>query len=71
MKGLNMGIITQLKNYRVNWIDVALIKITVFAGTLFIAKLWNPILSLEWYWYLTIWIFAAIEPFNSFLKGVD
>ena len=44
-----MNIISGFKNYKADWIDIALTKIAVFAGALFIAKLWNPILDLEWY----------------------
>ena len=61
-----MNIISGFKNYKADWIDVALTKIAVFAGALFIAKLWNPILDLEWYWYLIIWIVAAIKPMITF-----
>lgn len=31
--------------------DIALLKTAVIAVSLLIAKLWSPILSLEWYWY--------------------
>ncbi len=42
--------------------DVQLIKIASAAFILMIAKLWQPILSLEWHWYLIIFILAAIKP---------
>ena len=63
-----MNIISGFKNYKADWIDVALITIAVFAGALFIAKLWNPILDLEWYWYLIVWIVAAIKPMITFFN---
>jgi len=63
-----MNIISGFKNYKADWIDVALTKIAVFAGALFIAKLWNPILDLEWYWYLIVWIVAAIKPMITFFN---
>ena len=63
-----MNIISAFKNYKADWLDVALTKIAVFAGALFIAKLWNPILDLEWYWYLIVWIAAAIKPMITFFN---
>lgn len=51
-----------------DWTDVALLKLAVFAATLLVAKLWNPILSLELYWYLVFWIIAAIKPVYAFLS---
>jgi len=63
-----MNIISGFKNYKADWLDVALTKIAVFAGALFIAKLWNPILDLEWYWYLIVWIAAAIKPMITFFN---
>jgi len=57
-----------LQSFKVDWIDIALTKVAVFAGALFIAKLWNSILNLEWYWYLLICILAAIKPLYSVYK---
>lgn len=56
----------RLSNYKAGILDIALTKIAVFAGALFIAKIWGPILSLEWYWYVIVWIVAAIKPLKSF-----
>jgi hypothetical protein len=42
--------------------DMQLIKISVIAFTLMVAKLWSPILTLRWYWYGLIFIIAAIKP---------
>lgn len=58
----------KLVNYKAGIIDMGLTKLAVFAGALFIAKLWDPILSLEWYWYLIIWVVAAIKPLATVLK---
>lgn len=44
------------------WIDMGLVKLSVFAFALMVAKLWEPILSLEWYWYGIIFVLAAIPP---------
>ena len=65
-----MSTIEKLSDFRADWIDVTLIKIAVFAATLLFAKLWQPVLSLEWYWYLIIWVAAAIRPFNTFYKWI-
>jgi hypothetical protein len=63
-----MGIISKLNSFKVDWIDVVLIKIGVFVATLLLIKLWNPILSFEWYWYLIIWVIVAIRPLNTYYK---
>jgi hypothetical protein len=42
--------------------DMALVKLSVAAFILMVAKLWAPILSLEWYWYLVIFVLAMIKP---------
>jgi hypothetical protein len=44
------------------WIDMGLVKLSVFAFALMVAKLWEPILSLEWYWYGIIFVLAAVPP---------
>ena len=61
-----MNIIKKITSYRTNWLDVGLIKIALFFAALFSAKLWKPILSLDWYWYLLVWIIAAIKPLATF-----
>ena len=37
---------------------------------LMIAKLWEPILYLDWYWYLVIAILALIKPIMTFFRQV-
>lgn len=44
------------------WYDISLVKLSTAAFILMIARLWTPILSLEWYWYLLIAVLAAIKP---------
>jgi hypothetical protein len=51
---------SKVKN--LDWIDVQMIKLSAFSFALLLAKLWEPILSLEWYWYGTILVLAAIKP---------
>jgi len=45
-----------------DWIDIGLLKISVAAAVLLIAKLWPPIMGLDWYWYAIILVIAAIKP---------
>ena len=53
---------------RVKNLDVChlqFVKLAVAAFTLMVAKLWPPLLSLDWYWYLLIAIVAASFPFKK------
>ena len=51
-------------------IDIRLVRLAGFALGLMIAKLWEPILYLDWYWYLVITLFALIKPVMTFWKQV-
>ena len=51
-------------------IDLRLIGLMGFAFGLMIAKLWEPILYLDWYWYLIIALLASIKPLTTFFKQV-
>lgn len=51
-----------------HWYDLGFIKISVLACSLLIAKLWPPILSLDWYYYLLIAICAAMRPMFMMLQ---
>jgi len=64
-----VNIINAFNNYKADWIDVALTKIAVFTGALFIAKVWDGILSLDWYWYVIIWLLAAFKPMMNFFRA--
>ena len=57
---------SKIKNMKT--IDIQLVKLTTAAFILMIAKLWQPILSLEWYWYLIIAVLAGIKPISVMLK---
>jgi hypothetical protein len=48
--------------------DFGLIKIGIIAFALMIAKLWPPLLSLEWYWYAIIFVLVIIQPVAKMLK---
>ena len=53
---------------KMNTIDVGLIKLAVAGFTLMLAKLWSPLLSLEWYWYGIIFLLAGITVMYKTLK---
>jgi len=63
-----MDLIHKISDFKADWLDVGLTKIAVLGATLMVAKLWEPLLSLEWYWYLIIWVVAAIRPFVTVYK---
>lgn len=65
-----MNIIKKIQNFKADWLDVTLIKIAIIAAALLLAKLWSPILSLDWYWYFLVWILTAIKPFSTFYKWI-
>jgi hypothetical protein len=57
------------KAKNLGWLGVKSAKWSAFFLALMIAKLWNGILGLEWYWYMIIAIvFGAIACFKAFKK---
>ena len=67
-KGTKMNFFNNLMKYKADVFDIAFTKIAVFAGALFIAKVWDTVLGLDWYWYLLIFIIASIKPMVNFFK---
>jgi hypothetical protein len=65
-----MSILGKLRSFKADWIDVGFLKIAVFAAALLFAKLWKPILSLDWYWYLIILVAALIRPVITSYKWI-
>lgn len=53
---------------KINCCDIGLIKLSIAAFVLMLAKLWAPLLSLEWYWYGIIFVLAVIKPLAKILK---
>jgi hypothetical protein len=51
-----------------NWLDMGLIKLSVAAFALMLAKLWSPLLALQWYWYLIFFVILAIRPIVKMCK---
>lgn len=56
------GTLADSKIRKLNWVDIQFIKLSVAGCILMIAKLWEPLLSLDWYWYAIIFVLAAIKP---------
>jgi len=56
------------KVQRFRWYDISLIKLSTAALVLMIAKLWPPLLSLEWNFYLAIGLFAAVPVVYKMIK---
>ncbi len=44
------------KMERLNGWDMAMVKLAVAGFVLLVAKFWSNILSLDWYWYLLLFI---------------
>lgn len=59
---MGIGSWMDLKIKSLKWIDLKFIKLATAAAVLMIAKLWAPLLSLDWYWYGLIFVLAAIKP---------
>lgn len=58
---------TKIKKYE--WQDIALIKLSVMGFTLMLARIWAPILSLEWHWYAAIFLIALVIPAYKMFKA--
>ena len=52
------------------YIDIRLMGLGGLAFGLMIAKLWEPVLYLDWYWYLVIAILALIKPTTTFFRQI-
>ncbi|MDH5364392.1 MAG: hypothetical protein OEZ07_00110 [Dehalococcoidia bacterium] len=59
---MTLGTLADSKIKKLNWVDIQFIKMSVAGCILMIAKLWEPLLSLDWYWYAIIFVLAAIKP---------
>jgi len=58
----------ELKIKKYDLIDIKLIQLGSAAFVLMIAKIWKPLLSLDWYWYGAIFVLAMIKPMYKILK---
>jgi hypothetical protein len=57
-----------LKIKKCDLVDMKLIQLSSAALVLMIAKIWKPLLSLDWYWYGVIFVLAMIKPIYKMLK---
>ncbi|MAG07845.1 hypothetical protein CMO89_00050 [Candidatus Woesearchaeota archaeon] len=54
---------------KLNWTDIGFVKLSVAGFILMLAKLWTPLLSLEWYWYGLIGALAGAKVcWKAFVK---
>jgi len=65
---MSFGAWANSKVKNLSWVDVKLTQISAVGIALMIAKLWQPLLSLDWYWYAVIFVLAAIKPAYNALK---
>jgi len=54
---------------KMNWLDYALTKLSVFLFTLLLIRVWGNfrafILGIEWYWFLILALVAAAPIFKK------
>ena len=67
---MKKSLIIRMWGFMFPHIDIRLVRLSGFALGLMIAKLWEPILYLDWYWYLVITLLALIKPVMTFWKQV-
>ena len=67
---MKKSLIVRMLGFMFPLIDIRLVRLAGFALGLMIAKLWEPILYLDWYWYLVITLLALIKPVMTFWKQV-
>ena len=55
---------------RFSLVDLRLNGLVGFAFALAVAKLWQPVLALDWQWYALIAVVAGIKPAVTFFRSV-
>jgi len=53
---------------KMDWLDISLIKLSVFAFALLVAKYYPSLLSLEWYFYVAVFVLAVVRPMSKMFK---
>jgi len=61
-----MGFNEMIKNFDV--VDIGMIKVSVLAAALLIAKYWAAVTSLAWYWYVIVFILVVTRPLMHMFK---
>jgi len=67
---MKKNLIIRMWKFTFPYIDIRLMGLGGLTFGLMIAKLWEPILYLDWYWYLVIAILALIKPIMTFFRQV-
>ena len=67
---MKKSLIIRMWEFSFPYIDIRLMGLAGLAFGLMIAKLWEPILYLDWYWYFVIALLALIKPVMTFWKQV-
>jgi len=67
---MKKSLIIRMWGFMFPYIDIRLMGLAGFSLGLMVAKLWEPILYLDWYWYLVITLLALIKPVMTFWKQV-
>ncbi len=65
-----MSLFRRMWGFTFPLIDVRLMGLAGIFFGLMLAKLWAPILGLDWYWYLTIALLLSIKFIITFFKQV-
>lgn len=55
-------------SFKFSYLDVRLVGGAGFFGGLLIAKLWEPALNFDWYWYGIVLIALIVKPAITFFK---
>lgn len=53
------------KTKRLKWYDIGGIKLAAFTAALLLAKYCKCLTSLDWYWYVVVFVLALISPLHS------
>ena len=70
MESKKRNLLIRMWKFQFSFIDFRLNALAGFAVGLMLAKLWDPILSLNWYVYLIIAVAASIKPLIAFIKQI-
>ena len=68
MENKKKNLLIRMWKFQFSFIDFRLNALAGFAVALMLAKLWDPILSLNWYTYLIVAIVASIKPLITFIR---
>ena len=67
---MKKSLIIRMWGFMFPHIDIRLVGLASFSLGLMVAKLWQPSLYLDWYWYLVIALLSSIKPMMTFFKQV-